>query len=475
MKKLLHALFILILFVLIGIGVFRYLDYKKYEPLRTDYERIATEDYNAVFFSTFPINNFTEEDFIFYRDIYPLKASYCIPDMDTLNEYFIRVSESWNEVDTAYLGVRPDIIAPEDLLSLMDSYPDMSFEVIVAYPSLAYWQNLDDEEYAPTLALYTDFVNTIMNLCEDDELLSARLSLYFYNSTEWLVSNSANYESDFNVNEGISHMLSMYSDSEHGYKLYSDNYEEILEDFETLVSDSRTEESEYPDLSDWDVIFFGDSIIAFSETSSIPGAFGGITGANTYNCGRGGSSATALDDEHKGVCGVVDAFIAKDLSSFDEGSLVYKGMSDYMEQSGKLFRKKHQLCFVINYGMNDYYSGYPVRTDDAYDTGSYAGALRTAVEKLQTEYPDAVIVLMTPNFTSYFGNGLTAQSEVGGVLPDYAAAVISLCEEKDLLLYDSYGKLPIDSVNFPEYLLDGTHPNENTRLIMARGLAKLFN
>jgi lysophospholipase L1-like esterase len=96
------------------------------------------------------------------------------------------------------------------------------------------------------------------------------------------------------------------------------------------------------------------------------------------------------------------------------------------------------------------------------------------VDKLQEAYPEAVIVLATPNFTSYFGNGLEAQSDVGGLMPDYAAAVISLCDEKELLLYDSYNTLGIDSTNYTEYLMDGCHPNEAVRYTMAQGIAELL-
>lgn len=469
-KKIIHFVFILVLAAAIGFGVYRYLEYKKYEPLRLDQERIATEDYTAVFFSTFPIDNYTEDDFIYYREIYPLKSAYCIPDIETLNDYFTRVSESWNKVSTVYLGVRPDIVTADDLMTLMDTWNDKQYEVILAYPSLDYWQELDEEEYPAILESYTDFINSLIPRYEDSEWLQDNLSVYFYGSTEWLVGNAYNYEDDFNVNAGISHTLSMYSDRNHGYRLTLENYQDVLEDFETLVADCRSEETEHPSLSKWDVVFFGDSIIAFSETSSIPGAVGGITGAHTYNCGQGGSHATETGDGLPGIPYVVDAFLAKDTSSFAEDSQIYAGMTDYFEHA----KKRRQKCFVLNFGMNDYFNGYPVRTEDPYDCTSYTGAMRTAVDKLQTAYPDAVIVLMTPNFTSYFGNGTEPQSAVGGMLPDYAGAMNSLCDEKELLCYNSYSKLPIDSTNHTDYLLDGCHPNEETRYAMAQSIAELL-
>jgi lysophospholipase L1-like esterase len=81
---------------------------------------------------------------------------------------------------------------------------------------------------------------------------------------------------------------------------------------------------------------------------------------------------------------------------------------------------------------------------------------------------------MSPNFTSYFSNGLEPQSETGGLMPDYVSAVISLCDSEGVLLYDSYHELGIDSTNYTEYLLDGCHPNEATRYTMAQGIAELL-
>ncbi len=478
MKKLLHIVFILILLAVIGVSIYRYKEYQKYEPLRNDQERIATTDYTSVFFSTFPVDNYTEDDFAYYREVYPLKSTYCIPDLETLNDYFARVIENGREITSIYLGVRPDIISAEDLLNLVNTWYGVPFEVIISYPSLEYWQELDEEEYTATMTAYKDFINTLMPLYEDDPWIQGNLSLYFYGDTQWLVDNPANYESNFGVNAGIAHSLSMYSDRNHEYFLTLDNYEERLEHFETLVNECRNSKEDtskdgvaYPDLSKWDVVFFGDSITAFTETSSIPGAFSGLTGAHVYNCAHGGSNATERNNNFPGIPTVVDAFLAKDPQGFKENTGVYTGITDFTEHS----KKKRQKCFVLNFGMNDYYTGCAVRSEmDPYDTTTYAGAMRTAIEKLQTAYPDAVIVLMAPNFTSYFGNGLEPQSEEGSILLDYIAAMDDISCTYELPFYNSYTELGIDSTNYTEYLQDGCHPNEATRYTMAQGLAKLL-
>lgn len=481
MKKTIRILFIFILLIAIGLGTYfgvqRYREYKKYEPLRTDLERISTEKYDAVFFSTFPITHFTEEDFLKYREIESLNASYCIPDLATLTDYLDRAAATDNRIDIVYLGIRPDIVTVDDLIELMASLGDRYYEIVIAYPSLNYWKGLSEEEYLTQLDAYRDFISQLMPLYEENEWLQNYLAVYFYGNVEWLVANSANYESDFGINEGMSHILSMYTDAEHGYQLTPETYETALETFETLVQDCRAKADdptpEYPDLSDWDVTFFGDSIIAFSETTSIPGAFSGLTGAHIYNCAIGGSTAAVAEGTvtPSGVAEVVDIFLSKDLKRISEDSKMYAGMYDYV----KYAKKKRQKCFVLGFGMNDFFVGAPIRNDaDPYDTATYTGALRTAVEKLQTAYPDAVILLIAPNYTVCFENGQGIQSAVGGTLPQYVDAMKTLSEEKGLLFYNSYTELNIDIKNQANFLLDGCHPNEITRYRMACDLAKLF-
>lgn len=453
-------------------SISQYEEYERSVLINADYERIATEDYNAVFLSTYPIGYYVEND-VSDDDGSLLMTYYCIPDMKTLYEYCIQVSGSGNNVDTIYLAVRPDIITADELLNLLRIWEDKHFEIIMAYPSLEYWRGLDEEEYPAVIASYTDFVNTLMSYYKDSRWLQSHISLYFYNSTEWLVGNNTNYENYFKVNEGIAHDLSMYADSNPGYQLTLENYTEELAKFEALVSDCRTEAvSAYPDLAEWDVVFFGDSVIAFTETSSIPSVFSGFTGAHIYNCGKGGCRASAMDnyDEYPGFPIIVDAFLAEDLSLFSKDSQIYAGMTDYFEYSDQ----NRQQCFMINFGLNDYFMGRPVRNNDPYDIYTYEGALRTAIEKLQGAYPNAVIILLTPNYTSLFENGLQPLSDAGGQLPDYVAAVISICDEKGLPFYDSYNLLGINSDNYTQYLQDGCHPNETTRYTMAQGLAELI-
>lgn len=476
MNKLLCSIIPLIVATGLGFGSYNQAWHNVYEPMRTDFERLSTEDYTSVFFSTFPVDNYTEYDFEYYRAIYPVKSAYCIPNMKVLTNYLSLIRQRGMEIGSIYLGVRPDIISAEDILSLIEEWRDVSFEIIIAYPSLEYWNSLDSEEYISQMNAYKNFVDTLMTHTKTNTWLQENLTIYFYAGSEWLVANPTNYESIFGVNTGISHSLSLYSDRLGRYYLTPDNYEEKLKTFEQLVSESRANTAAgitlYPDLSDWDIVFFGDSLTAYRETSSIPDAFSGLTGAHVYNCAQGGSFATCNMSivGFPGIPELVDHFIAGDADAFDSESLTYAGINKYIQDADSSRRQ----CFVINLGMNDYLSGSPLSSDDPYDINTYIGSLRTAIEKLQEAYPDATIALMAPNVTTDYDNGSIPRSEEGGIFSDYVEVLDTLSQEYNLPFYNTYAELDINASNTREYLADGCHPLERTRFLMAQGLAELF-
>ena len=128
-----------------------------------------------------------------------------------------------------------------------------------------------------------------------------------------------------------------------------------------------------------------------------------------------------------------------------------------------------KLCFVIYFGLNDYFGGHPVSNpEDAFDVTTYAGALRVGIDKLQTAYPDAEILLMTPNFITTFANGTEPMSEKGGTLIEYVDTAIEIANEYNVPCVNSYVDLGINEANASAFLADGTHLNETGRFLLAK-------
>ncbi len=458
--KRIALLFIIILLVAVIFIIFTLLATP--QARKSDYTRISSEEYDTVFLSMFPITNYNEDDYSYYRAQTILKTSYNIPDLSTLQSYLKRIAASGNTVSTIYLGIRPEKIAADKLRRVLSEYPSVNYHIILSYPEANYWRSLSQQDLQEHLEQYRQLTDIL--------LPESNISLYLF-SQEWLLCNPANYEDVFLTNKDISHTLMVNCDRDHHYVITAENVDTVFADFSQLLKNIHSDTTVYADLSDFKIVFLGDSVIGnYTNSASIPGVVGGLTDAMVFNCGFGGGTAAHYPDCPVTLTDIVEALLQKDLSVLPKDYQVYNGVSEYIQDTSS----SEQLCFIINYGLNDYFHGVPITTEDSHDTSSYSGALRTAIEKLQQAYPSAQIILMAPNFTSYFNNGKDYNSEVGGTLKDYVNAVISIGKEYNLQVLNNYADLNINAHNHGTYLVDGCHPNEATRFTIGERIARLF-
>lgn len=464
MKSIFHKkqIWILILGLFLLLAAFGlFLAFKgpaKTELQLLDYQQIASTEYDTVFLSMYPIDTYLEEDYAYFRGMTLFKSSYCIPSLSVLTDYMLRIADSENHVTTAYLGIRPELTNPEKLRKLLAQYPDITFEIVLPYPSADYWQSLSQEDYEQILAAYCGFLTAAPDLQE--------ANFYFFGANEWLIANPANYLDQWSVNEDIARMLMTYSDKDHDSLVTAESAAAYAETLTSLTHSLRAAPPTYPDMSNYCIVFFGDSVIGnYTDSTSIPEAVSGLTGAEVYNCARGGDSSLMGP-------GFVDAFFREDLSELPEDSQVYAGTASYLDN--KPVNK--QLCFVINYGLNDYFHGIPATCAEDPGNGllSYHGAMQTVVELIREHVPDAQIIVCTPNFSAAFENGMEPHGANDDILENYAVALLSLAEELDIDVLDNYYGLGITPENEGQYLADQVHPNEACRFRIASELAKLL-
>lgn len=412
---------------------------------REDFKRISSQNYDSVLLSMFPASLYDPEDFAVYRGMTLLKTGYEIPDASTLDEYLSRIAKSGNSINTIYLGVLPEQITASELSAILEKYPSVIFEVIPAYPSLSYLSGLSSEEFSSLCASYEELIFPFLG--------SENIHFFSFFAQEWFISNPANYLTDFEVTEDISRLVMLNADRDHPYLLTQKNFSSLFEDYRALAQTAAESTETMPDLSQWTVIFFGDSIIAnYTDSTSVPGVLSGISGASVHNLAVGGASASWDENESTSFPHVVQSFL-------DSGSPGAK--------------EADRLCFAVNFGLNDYFIGLPADDDaDPYNGKSYAGALRLGVKLLKEAFPDADIFIMSPNFTSYYGYGSIPQSENGGTLRDYVAAAKEAAADMNVHFLDNYTELGINRTNSTSYLLDGCHLNEAGRFLFGTHLAK---
>lgn len=448
----------ILLFLLAAAGLF----FMRPRPqaMQDDYQKLSEGDYQLVFLSMYPIDNYTEESFASRYGTNPLLTSYEIPDFSTLKSYLKKVNEA-GTVSTVYLGVRPEALDGAKLAKLLLSYPHISFHVILPHPSMDYWLSLSEETCNSLLQAYRDFIPPMVN--------HESISLYCFTNSEWLIANPANYEDDFLTTREISDYIMFHTGSDFPYYISDADPNSVtayIDALAGLIAHNRTNATVYPDLSGWNIVFFGDSVIGnYTGSLSIPGVTGALTGAKVYNMGYGGTCMTKTPEEKRAMTDIATAFVQQKPDLLPVASQAYLGMQEYFEDA-----PTGQLCIVINYGLNDYFSGRPMESDDPYDIYTFKGATRTSVKMLQEAHPDAYILLNTPNFTSYFENGTEPHFE-SYIMVDYVNALKELAAELNIALLDNYNELGITAENIRTYSDDGCHPNEVGRFAIGQRVA----
>ncbi len=169
----------------------------------------------------------------------------------------------------------------------------------------------------------------------------------------------------------------------------------------------------------------------------------------------------------------MDSFLERKAVTLPESFVCPRDMAAYYEKEKE--QDGRRLCFVVNYGLNDYFNGSPVENaGEPLDISTYAGALRSGVRKLRAAYPEAVIILAAPNYVEYFTQGQEKQGAEGGCLTDYVDAAERVAREESVIFMNNYYDLGIDSSNSRFYLADGCHPGDNGRFMYAQALIRLI-
>lgn len=432
----------ILLLLLLVCAVIFYL--KKYEPGKrsADLARLQQESYQGIFCSMYAPEAFPEDIYSTYMGYDAVSCSHRIASFSDLSDYLKTAFSSGNDVSHVFLVLDPLLLwnsslhndnrfsnsLNTELLSYIDSYPGTEFTVFFSMPSLSYWQSRS----ASGLGTYENQINALASPLSVRE----NVSLFFPGGEEWLISNPDAYDTplELNATAARSVMLLVLS----GALRYQDTDTcNSLAKYHALVQNAVDSPASYPDLSDYDIVFFGDSVLGnYHDFASIPGVIGALAKATVHNLAIGGSSATQVDTDDNSFPSAVQRFLVENSASLTEGN---------------------KLCFVINYGLNDYFTGYTVE--------DYKRSLQAGVQSLQDACPDARILIVSSNFITSFENGTAHNNELGEVLTDYVAAAGQVAAEQKVDFLNVNEALQWDPQNAADYLVDAIHPNEEGRFL----------
>lgn len=434
-----------------------------------DMAALSRGDYETILLSMYTPEAFDAGDFEYFRGSSTVQAFHTFVSLADIGDYLEQGFSCNSNLSNVYIGLDPYTVSGQygHLTSLyvkdytsyltdyMETHDDVLFEFLFPAYSLEYLRTLSDSKYAELINSYRNLLN----------LFSAydNAVVYFLGHEEWLIVNPGNYASSARLTPSILRLVVAYTMGSDRYVLTPDNMEERFGRMTELVQESNIS---YPDLSEWCVVFFGDSIFEYNAGSrSVSGIVENLSGAQVYNCSQGGIPATEDPEAILSFNRMVACFLEQNTSGLDNNINFSRELTDYIQES----QEGKKYCFVLNYGLNDYFGGHPVENPaDAYDVRTYAGALRTGISALKEAYPEAVIILLTPTYTVEFSGGTVIMGEGGGVLTDYVEAAISAAQDMNVIYMNNYADSGINADTYQMYLADGCHPNETGALLLGR-------
>lgn len=425
--------------------------------------RLPGESYQSVFFSMYDIAAYSEEDFMTYRGISTLKADDKVQDWEDIGSYLSEILSSQKTLTNIYIGLDPAALwedshedkdrLAEDLeryfAPYVTAHPDVSFEILLYAPSIRYWTDMTENQLEEHLEAYGQLA-TDLGAWEN-------VMTFFIGGEQWLIMNPGNYLDGLQTNADVSRKILLHTFCDRNYLIGPGNAADVLDGLRELVKKEKESLAVYPDFSDLCIVFFGDSVMVYNEGSySIPGVINGLTGAEVYNCGWGGISAASSLSQEVNFNSLVARFLQGNTEGLEENEFV-QGLTGYLNRASQ----DKKLCFVVEYGLNDYFGGVETENPEApYDTDTYAGALRTGIRTLQQAFPESEILLLTPTYTASFSGGSERMGDKGGRLTDYVDTAIRVAEEMNVYCLDNYADSGINEETFETYLADGLHPSE---------------
>lgn len=234
------------------------------------------------------------------------------------------------------------------------------------------------------------------------------------------------------------------------------------------------------------IVTFGDSVFGMvRDETAVPCQIGEKLGKTVYNAAFGGTMAARTDWEYRltytkdtlSLVGLMKSVEGDDFG-VQQAAHIRESMTEYFPEVIDGLAKVDfpgVETVLIQHGLNDYYAGVPIENpENAYDTYSYSGALRTAVSILQEKYPRIRVYLVTPTYSWAVPKEQTCEElNTGyGVLEDYVEAQYRVAEEFGIEVIDLYHDFfPHEQWSDWElYTTDGLHPNEAGREKMAEAI-----
>lgn len=232
---------------------------------------------------------------------------------------------------------------------------------------------------------------------------------------------------------------------------------ETVEVYKTNTGNSETE----TETDNGGVIFFGDSILDFSDVTT---RYAAKTGKSVLDCAVGGTRMSGSRDSANeyypyDMTNIADAIASGDFSAQTGGG---KNSNFTTLASGNISAYK---AIVLEFGTNDFTGDVPF---SGTDVTSVEGAMKHILTTILTAYPNMrIVVLSTLQFVGV-GDGSTTHAHENGTVWQMNATIKEICESDDYCVpfVDMYHAMGENALTRATLTSDGVHlmsPNGSKR------------
>ena len=136
---------------------------------------------------------------------------------------------------------------------------------------------------------------------------------------------------------------------------------------------------------------------------------------------------------------------------------------------------------TIAYGVNDAREGSVLGTlggysDTTFDTSTFTGAYRTAINHILNDNPNCKIILMTPIQRGFINNfGTDTVNSQGLTMNDYRERIFEIAKIYSLPVCDCFAETEINNYNIKQLTIDGVHPNNAGYKCMGKLLCNIID
>ena len=234
-------------------------------------------------------------------------------------------------------------------------------------------------------------------------------------------------------------------------------------------------------------VCFGDSIIngvgvlpndGSVPTSDVVTDMQRIMGNTMFNAGIGGTRMTDTADAN--FCAMVDAIVDNDWTDIDAriGAIIeqnpfFGGLTTTIGALKTLDFSTVDFIMVA-YGTNDWAENKAIGEPTSTDKTEIYGAMKYAINKLLTAYPQLRVYFVSPGYRRDTGNTET-DTHNGKTLAEYSADIAKASNSMGFPCLNLYNEGMVNRYNYAQFLADSVHRNIKGYELLAQQFCKLVH